>query len=138
MSVGWFTSPNIDGPYSWCDKIGEGHPDPDIGFAEGRFYLFTQQQTDYVSPGPWVEQVEVRVGVDTDNDGKLDQWTDWTEVKETYDVTPGLSKHVKITPARLDLKDLPAGTGFGFEMKLKDTTENKSKPMIDRIKLMFD
>jgi hypothetical protein len=34
--------------------------------------------------GPWVEKVEARVGVDTDNDEKIDQWTDWQEVKETY------------------------------------------------------
>lgn len=32
--------------------------------------------TDYVSPGPWVETVEARVGVDTDNDEKIDKWTD--------------------------------------------------------------
>jgi len=138
MSVGWFTSPSIDGPFTWCDKIGTGHPDPDIGFAAGRFYLFTQQKTDYVSPGPWVEKVEVHVGVDTDNDGKLDQWTDWTEVKETYDYTPGLSKHVKKTPAKLKLKDLPAGTGFGFELRMTDTTANKSKPMLDRVSLTFE
>lgn len=138
MSVGWFTSLHIDGPYTWCDKIGNGHPDPDIGFAEGRFYLFTQQKTDYVSPGPWVEKVEVRVGVDTDNDSKLDQWTDWTEVNETYDYTPGLSKHVKKTPAKLSLKDLPAGTGFGFELRMTDITANKSKPMLDRVRLTFD
>ncbi|WP_145173963.1 hypothetical protein [Gimesia aquarii] len=138
MSVGWFTSPHIDGPFTWCDKIGNGHPDPDIGFAEGRFYLFTQQKTDYVSTGPWVEKVEVRVGVDTNNDGKLDKWTDWTEVKETYDYTPGLSKHVKKTPAKLSLKDLPAGTGFGFELRMTDTTANKSKPMLDRVSLTFD
>ncbi|QDV51365.1 glycoside hydrolase family protein [Gimesia fumaroli] len=138
MSVGWFTSPTIDGRYQWCDKIGTGHPDPDIGFANGRFYLFTQQNTDYVSPGPWVGQVEARVVVDTDGDGKLDTWTDWTEVKETYDYTPGLSKHVKRTPAKLDLTSLPAGYGFGFELKLKDTTENKSKPMIDKVTLTFE
>lgn len=138
MSVGWFTSSTIDGPYTWCDKIGNGHPDPDIGFANGRFYLFTQQKTDYVSPGPWVEKVEVRVGVDTNNDGKLDQWTDWIEVKETYDYTPGLSKHVKKTPAKADLSDLPTGTGFGFELRITDTTKNKSKPMLDRVKLAFD
>ncbi|QDV20496.1 hypothetical protein Pan153_51710 [Gimesia panareensis] len=138
MSVAWFTSPSIDGPFTWCDKIGTGHPDPDIGFAEGRFYLFTQQPTDFVSPGPWVEQVEVRVGVDTTHDGTPDTWTDWTEVKETYDYTPGLSKHVKRSPAKLDLKGLPAGYGCSFELKLKDTTANKSKPMIDKVQLSFD
>ena len=138
MSVGWFTSDSIDKPFQWCDKIGNGHPDPDIGFAEGQFYLFTQQKTDYVSPGPWVEKVEVRVGVDTSGDGKLDTWTDWTEVKETYDYCEGLSKHVDKTPAKIDLTDMPAGHGVGFELKITDTTENKSKPMLDRVEIAFE
>jgi hypothetical protein len=138
MSVGWFTSPSIDKQFTWCDKIGNGHPDPDIGFAEGQFYLFTQQKTDFVSPGPWVEKIEARVGVDTDNDGKLDQWTDWIEVKETYDYCKGFSKHVDKTPARIELHDLPAGYGFGSELRLTDTTENKSQPMMDRVTLTFD
>lgn len=137
MSVGWFTSSDINKPFTWCDKIGNGHPDPDIGFAEGRFYLFTQQQKDFVSPGPWVERVEARVGVDTNDDGKLDQWTDWTEVKETYDYCKGLAKHVDKTPAKIDLKDLPTGHAFGFELRMTDTTDNKSKPMMDRVTLRF-
>lgn len=137
MAVGWFTSSDINKPFTWCDKIGSGHPDPDIGFAEGRFYLFTQQKTDWVSTGPWVEKVEVRVGVDTDNDGKLDQYTDWTEVKETYDYHKTLSKHVQKTPARVELSTLSAGHGFGFELRMTDMTENKSKPMLDRITLTF-
>ncbi len=138
MSVGWFTSPSIDKPFTWCDKIGNGHPDPDIGFAQGKFYLFTQQSTDYTSPGPWVEKVETRVGVDTNNDGKLDEWTDWMEVKETYDYSQGLSKHVDKTPAKLDLTKLSSGYGFGFEMRMTDTTRNKSKPMVDRVSLSFN
>ena len=88
MSAGWFTSPSIDQQSTWCDKIGKGHPDPDIAFAEGRFYLATQLRTDFVSPGPWVETVEARVGVDTGDNCKIDKWTNWTEVKESYDYTP--------------------------------------------------
>ncbi len=137
MAVGWFTSSDINKPFKWCDKIGSGHPDPDIGFAEGRFYLWTQQKTDWVSPGPWVEKIEARVGVDTDNDGKLDRWTDWTEVKETYKAHSKLSKHVDKTPARIDLSALPEGFGFGFEFRVTDTTENKSKPMLDKVTLEF-
>ena len=125
-------------PFAWCDNIGKGHPDPDIGFADGRFYLWTQQTTDYVSDGPWVETVQARVGVDTDNDGKIDQWTDWQEVKETYDYIEGFSKQVAKTDAALDASKLPAGFGFAFELKLTDTTENKSKPMIDRVTLEFE
>lgn len=138
MAVGWFTSSSIDEPFTWCDKIGNGHPDPDVAFAEGQFYLATQQQTDYVSPGPWVEKVDARVGVDTDNDGKADRWSDWAEVKESYDYIEGFSKQVKRTPASLDLSKLPAGYGFQVEVKLTDATENKSKPMIEALQLSFD
>lgn len=137
MSVGWFTSSSIDEQFTWCDNIGTGHPDPDIAFAEGQFYLATQQKTDFVSSGPWVESVEARVGVDTDKDSTIDQWTDWTNVKESYDYVPGFSKQVATTPAQLDLSKLPAGYGFQVELRLTDTTENKSKPIIEGITLSF-
>lgn len=137
MSVGWFTSPSIDQPFTWCDKIGNGHPDPDVAFAEGQFYLATQQNTDFVSPGPWVKTVEARVGVDTNNDETIDKWTDWTEVKEDYDYIPGFSKQIARTPAEMDLSELPAGFGFQVEIRLTDSTVNKSKPIIDRISISF-
>lgn len=137
MSVGWFTSPSIDQQFTWCDKIGKGHPDPDIAFAEGQFYLATQQRTDFVSPGPWVETVRARVGVDTDNDAKVDKWTGWTELKESYDYIPGFSKQVAKTPAQLNLSDLPAGYGFQIQLRLTDSTENKSKPIVEKLTLSF-
>ncbi len=138
MSVGWFTSASIDEPFTWCGKIGNGHPDPDVCFAEGRFYLATQQKTDYVSPGPWVETVEARVGVDTDNDGKVDRWSDWSELKESYDYIEGFAKQIAKTPAQLELSNLPEGYGFQMELKLTDTTENKSKPILESLCLSFD
>lgn len=137
MAVGWFTSPTIDGPFEWCDSIGNGHPDPDIAFAEGQFYLATQQKTDFVSPGPWVETVEAKVGVDTNNDSQIDHWSDWTEVRETYDYIPGFSKQIAKTPARLDLSDLPAGYGFQIQLRLTDATKNKSKPILQKMTLSF-
>lgn len=138
MSVGWFTSPSLDQPFTWCDQIGEGHPDPDICFAEGQFYLATQMKTDYTSPGPWVETVTARVGVDTNGDGEINTWTEWQEVKEHYDYVEGLSKHVQRTPASIDLSELPAGLGFCFEFQTEDSTPNKSKPLIERVQLTFD
>jgi hypothetical protein len=138
MSACWFTSPSLDEKFTWCDNIGKGHPDPDIGFAEGRFYLVTQQRTDYASPGPWVEKVEARAGVDTDNNEKIDQWTDWQEVKETYAHRKGFAKQIDKTSASIDLKDLPAGHAFSFEFRMTDTTENKSKPMMDRVTMSFE
>ena len=137
MSVGWFTSSSIDEQFRWCGSIGQGHPDPDIMFAEGQFYLATQQRKDFVSPGPWVEDVEVRVGVDTDNDGSIDEWTDWSLVKENYDYVEGFSKQVARTPASLDLSSLPAGFGFQFQVKINDTTENNSKPVLDKVTVQF-
>ena len=138
MSVAWFTASSLNEPFTFCDHIGNGHPDPDICFAEGRFYLVTQQATDFTSPGPWVEQVETRVGVDTNNNGSIDQWTDWQTVTETYDYLPGFSKQVQKMPASVDLSKLPAGYGFQFEIKMTDTTENKSKPMLDKVTLKFE
>ncbi len=110
---------------------------PDIAFAEGKFYLATQQKTDYTSPGPWVETVEARVGVDTDNDRKIDHWTDWNEIKESYDYIPGFSKQIARTPAELDLATLPDGFGFQIELRITDSTENKSKPIVERMSLSF-
>ena len=137
MSVGWFTSPSIDEEFTWCDRIGKGHPDPDVAFAQGQFYLATQQPTDYVSPGPWVETVEVRVGVDTDKDNLIDEWTEWSEVKEKYDYIKGFSKQISRSPAKLDLSKLPAGFGFQIQMRLTDSTENKSKPIVEKLSLSF-
>lgn len=137
MTVAWFTSSSINEPFKYCGEIGKGHPDPDVIFAEGQFYLATQMKTDYVSSGPWVENVEVRVGVDTNNDGSVDQWSDWQTVKESYDYIPGFAKQVAKTPAVLDLSNLPEGYGFQFEIRLTDTTENKSKPILDSVNLHF-
>ena len=137
IRTAWFTSSSIDQPFEFCGEIGRGHPDPDIGFAEGKFYLITQTPNDYVSPGPWVEKVESRVGVDTNNNGKVDKWSQWSELKETYDYIDGFSKQIKMTPASLDLASLPAGFGFQIEVKLSDITSNSSKPLIESMELSF-
>ncbi|MEM9161149.1 MAG: hypothetical protein AAGB46_19055 [Verrucomicrobiota bacterium] len=138
MSVAWFTSSDIGEPFTFCGNIGQGHPDPDILFAEGQFYLLTQMKTDYVSPGPWVETVEARLGVDTTNDGVIDRWSDWQVLQERYDYIEGFSKQVKKIPARLDLSELPEGYGFQFELRLMDSTENQSKPILDRLAILFE
>ena len=136
MKTVWFTSNDINKPFEKCSTIGKGHPDPDIIFAEGQFYLFSQTD-DFVSDGPWVDGVEVRVGVDIDNDKKIDQWTDWTNVKETYSGVKGFAKQVAKTPAPLYLSSLPKGHGFQYEIRLKDTTKNQSKPTLDKVVLSF-
>ncbi|MDF7808373.1 hypothetical protein P4E94_13040 [Pontiellaceae bacterium B12219] len=138
MSVAWFTSDDINKPFTFYGNIGSGHPDPDILFAEGQFYLLTQLKNDFVSPGPWVETVEVRVGVDTSNDGNVDQWSDWQTVSEQYEPIDGFSKQIAKTAAQMDLSGLPEGYGFQFEIKLTDTTENESKPILDTVSVMFN
>ncbi len=137
MSVAWFTASDINEQFTFCGNIGKGHPDPDIMFAEGQFYLVTQTKQDFVSPGPWVKGVTVRVGVDTNKDGSVNEWTDWQEVNETYAGIPGFAKQVAKTPAQLDLSSLPEGYGFQFEVKLSDTTTNDSKPQLDEVTLTF-
>jgi hypothetical protein len=84
-----------------------------------------------------VERVEARVGVDTDNDGEINEWTPWQEVREKYDYIPGFSKQVAKAPAVIDLSKLPAGYGFQIELKTTDTTENAAKPILDKLALTF-
>ncbi|MDA0905391.1 MAG: hypothetical protein O2874_03610 [Verrucomicrobia bacterium] len=131
------TSPSLDQKFEFIGELGNGHPDPDIGFAEGQFYLINQTPKDYISPGPWVESAEVRVGVDTSKDGKADTWSEWAEVKEQYDHIAGFSKQIKRIPASMDLSKLPHGHGLSFEIRLTDTTENSSKPMIEQLEISF-
>ena len=137
IRIGLFTSPSLDQKFEFIGELGSGHPDPDIGFAAGQFYLLNQTKHDYVSPGPWVEKVEARVGVDTTNDGKADTWSDWSELKESYDHIEGFSKQIKRIPASLDLSELPAAYGFCFELKLQDTTANASKPILESVEISF-
>jgi hypothetical protein len=135
MGVAWFTSPSLDQPFRRCGKIGSGHPDPDIGFAEGRFYLITQMRKDFVSPGPWVDEVSVRVGVDTTGDHNADTWTAWTGIQERYRHVEGFAKQVDKVPASLGLADLPAGFGFQFEIRAKRASNNGVLPVLDRVTL---
>lgn len=138
IRLGWFTSASLDEPFKFCGELGKGHPDPDIAFADGRFYLATQMKNDYVSTGPWVEKVMARVGVDTDRDGNADAWSDWSELKESYDHIEGFSKQIARSPAAMKLDELPDGYGFCFELSIEDMTENDSQPLLDAVKLSFD
>jgi hypothetical protein len=137
MQIARFTSSDINKPFTFCGSFGKGHPDPDVLFAEGRFYLLNQTEQDFVSPGPWVERVEARVGVDTDKDGQINEWTPWQEIHEKYDYIPGFSKQIAKAPAALDLSKLPAGYGFQIELKTTETAENKVKPILDKLALSF-
>ena len=37
----------------------------------------------------------------------------------------------------MDLSKLPEGYGFCFELKLQDSTANKSKPILDSLEIRF-
>ncbi|MEL7117827.1 MAG: hypothetical protein AAFO07_00240 [Bacteroidota bacterium] len=138
MSIARFTSNSLNEEFELVGDYGKtGHPDPDIGFAEGQFYLITQSDKDFVSPGPWVETVIIRAGVDSDGDSKIDKWTDWQEVSEQYMHTEGYAKIVETIPAQMELSGLPEGYGFQFEFKIKDATANESKPILDKVELLF-
>lgn len=138
IRVGWFTSESIDQPFRFAGELGLGHPDPDIIFANGKFYLATQMKTDYISSGPWVDTVEARVGVDTTGDGKIDQWTTWQTVREQYEPISGYAKQIARTPAAIDLTNLPPAHGVAFEYRTNDTTANASQPIIDRVTVTYE
>lgn len=133
MKIAWFTSADLYAPFVFCDAIGSGHPDPDIGFANGQFYLINQTDQDYVSPGPWVDSVELRIGLDTSGDGTVDYWTDWQAVRESYAPVPGFAKQVQREAATADFSDLPAAVAYCFELRLEDTTANPSAPILDSV-----
>ena len=138
MSVALFTSEDINKPFRLYGNIGSGHPDPDVMFADGKFYLITQIATDIVIDGPWVSMAKLRVGVDKDGDGKIDHWTKWQDTKETYSKIKGFSKQVDRKPAKVPFSDLPTGKGFQIEMKLLAGEDDKVLPKIDQLIATFE
>jgi hypothetical protein len=137
MRVGRWRSNDIAKTFEWDGEIGEGfHPDPTVGFAEGKFYLLVQRnESDFISDGPWVDGVEIRVGVDTDNDGKTDEWTPYTKVKETYKQKEGFVRVIESQPAQLDLSGLSEGYAFKVEMKLNN--KDDFSPVIDAVEVQL-
>ena len=121
-----------------ADVGPDRHPDPTTGFAEGQFYLITQQTTDFISSGPWVDGVEARAGVDTNGDDIIDEWTDWQSLSEGYDHTPGYPRIITLTPAAIDMSGLSAGLGFQFELRLDDNVVSGSTPIMDRVEMSFN
>lgn len=138
MKVGRFVSTDVDGAFEFLGAFGSGHPDPTIGFAAGQFYLLTQTAADYVSDGPWVDGVRVRVGVDASGDGAIDAWTAWTQVKERYSRAQGYTRVVEAIPASLDLSDLPEAHGFVFELKLETPAGGDVTPTIDLVEIALN
>jgi hypothetical protein len=94
------------------------------------FYLITQKNS-FQSPGPWVDGVEARAGVDVDGNGSIDTSTGWQTIREQYTFTSNFIRVVTLTPARLDLSSLPAGYGFQFEFRGDDTVVANVSPIMD-------
>jgi len=130
MRVGRWRSDDIKKEFVWDGEIGEGfHPDPTVGFAEGKFYLIVQRnEYDFVSDGPWVNGVEVRAGVDVDNDGIIDQWTRFNKITETYSQKPGFVRVIEARPATIDVSHLDAGYAFKIEIRIRKN--NGALPII--------
>lgn len=137
MQTARFTSDSIHKEFKLVGALGEGHPDPSVGFAEGKFYLVTQRTQDFVSPGPWVEGVTARVGVDVDGDNKVDEWTKWQELTETYRQKPGYLRVIEKTPASIDLSALPSGKQVMFEIQIDDEKVKNVTPLISKAELQF-
>ena len=137
MRVGRWRSDDIAKQFVWDGEIGEGfHPDPTVGFAEGKFYLIVQRNdADFISDGPWVDGIEIRAGVDMDNDGSIDRWTAFTKVKEAYSQKPGFVRVVEALPATLDVSELAAG--YAFKIELRFHNKNNVFPVLDSFEASF-
>ncbi|MBD0831033.1 glycoside hydrolase family protein [Aestuariibaculum sediminum] len=137
MRVGRWRSDDINKTFVWDGEIGEGfHPDPTVGFAEGKFYLLVQRNNfDFISDGPWVDGIQIRVGTDTDNDGHINNWTKFKTIKESYSQKPGYVKVVETYPATLNFPELEAGYAFKFEIRFNQ--KNNIFPTLDSFEAKF-
>ena len=121
IGLGYWMSKDLYGKFEWGGVIRTGlHPDPAVGFANGKFYMFVQDLDDMTSSGPWVDGIKCQVGVDTDGDGEADVWTEWQEIVETYARLEGFAKIFELDPAEIDLSDLPEGYGIQFRFSSEE------------------
>lgn len=122
VQLGYWMSDSLDEHFVFGGSLRtNNHPDPTVGFAEGEFIIMIQDREDLTSSGPWIDGLEVQAGVDTDGDGEVDVWTEWTEVSETYGRIDGFAKAFSVDPADLDLSDLPEGYGLQFNFRAGNT-----------------
>ena len=137
MRVGRWRSDDIKKEFVWDGEIGEGfHPDPTVGFAEGKFYLIVQRnKNDFISEGPWVNGVEIRAGVDTDNNGSIDNWTKFTKIKENYSQKSGFTRVIETIPATLNTSEL--GAGYAFKIEIRLYSKGTIFPILDSFEATF-
>ena len=84
-----------------------------------------------------MEGVKARVGVDINGDNRVDRWTDWQELKETYRQKDGYLRVVEKTPASIDLSNLPSGKQVMFEIQVDDEKTKGVTPLISKAELQF-
>ena len=132
IKIGYFGSESMDHQFTFLGEFGKGHPDPSIGFAAGRFYLMIQRgKTDWMSDGPWQPGMRGRLGVDVDDDGTVEQWTDWQELTETYQRKPGFARVIDVNPAAVSAHGLPITNTYVFEIE-------STGPNLDSLSLIID
>ena len=134
-----FYSRNIYTEFTSAGSIGEGfHPDPTIGFAEDRFWLIIQSRKgvnfDFISNGPWNRKVQIRFGIDTNNDGVTDLWTNYQEIKEIYKQKENFVYIVEKASAMAVVNK----EAYGVVVELKVETEDReSKIIIESIEIKY-
>ena len=138
MRVGRWRSSDIGKQFLWDGEIGEGfHPDPTVGFAEGKFYLIVQRSgKDFVSEGPWVDGIEVKAGVDTDGDEIIDKWTEFIKIKETYKQKTNFVRVVESIPAVL--REINLDYGYTFEIVVRVRKNKGFLPILDVLEINFE
>jgi hypothetical protein len=137
IHLAWFTSSSISPPLVFCGELPSEHPDPDIGFAENRFYLFTQQPITYSSTGPWVGSVAVRILMDTDNDGIMDKTSTWKPVSESYSKAQNYAKIIDKTAAVAQFPEMDSGYSFIVEIMTSNDESDPVFPSIDSLIITF-
>ncbi len=137
IRIGRWRSDDINKQFIWDGEIGENiHPDPTIGFAENKFYLITQGENDFISEGPWINGVEVQVGVDLDGDDHVDKWSGFVPLRENYTKSSCFSKVIHTIPAEVIFPTLEAA--YSFTIRYKFSNENGFFPTIDSFDAVFD
>ncbi len=138
MRIGRWRSDDIKKEFVWDGEVGEDfHPDPTVGFAEGKFYLIVQRnESDFISDGPWVDGVEMRAGVDTNDDGEIDQWTAFQKIKESYAQKEGFVRVINTTAAQLDVSELDEGYAFKLEFRMHK--KDDVLPVLDAIEVCLE
>ena len=66
---------------------------------------------------PWQLGMRGRLGVDVDEDGTVEQWTDWQELTEAHQRKPGFARVIDVKPATLSAQGLPDVETHIFEIE---------------------